>query len=57
MNVKNIKSFYIPGMLTSLALPVLMYFFVPANKPVHNCVRMYLPSDNKGPGYLRIFSK
>ncbi len=40
------KLFYIPGLISLLGLPVLMFFFKPTDQHKQVVVKLYLPSDD-----------
>ena len=56
MRRKNIH--YVPGLISLIGLPVLIFIFTPSPAKPKNAVRIFLPSDVKGEsGPMRIFSK
>ncbi len=51
------KLFYVPGLISLIWLPILLYVLVPEDKPLQTVLSLYLPSDKKPPKEALIFSK
>jgi hypothetical protein len=43
------KLYYVPGLISLLGLPVLLYFLGPREPPILTAVKIYLPNDNLNP--------
>lgn len=56
--MKKRRLFYVPGLISLIGLPILLYFMGPGEKPIWNAVKINLPSDEVKPDpYLIRFSR
>lgn len=52
------KLFYIPGVISLIGLPIIIFLFFPEPKLDYRCFKLYIPSDEKSPkDGIPIFSK
>lgn len=55
--MKSGRRYYVPGLLSIIGLPILLFFYWPKETVTHTYLKLFLPTDRKDdPGMIR-FSK